>query len=269
MLKNKLFLFLFLIHFFTFSQDNISFISWNIRDFGKTKNTEELDRIADIVRDVDIVALQEVVAGPGGAQAVAHLADILNRKGSKWDYVVSNPTKSPKYATERYAFLWKTSRIKVEKRGNLISELDSLVDREPFFIDFYKNGRKLSVINFHSRPHDKNPESEIAAITDYLKKSYRQTPLLLVGDFNVDEKKPVFDNLKNMGFRTAVSNQRTTLKLSCDKNNYLNYAIDNIFYSHDILKLQGSASDFVMLCENLTNARMLSDHLPVFFEFSF
>ena len=81
MLKNKLFLFLFLIHFFTFSQDNISFISWNIRDFGKTKNKEELDRIADIVRDVDIVALQEVVAGPGGTQAIAHLADILNRKG--------------------------------------------------------------------------------------------------------------------------------------------------------------------------------------------
>jgi hypothetical protein len=31
-----------------------------------------------------IIAIQEVVAGYGGAQAVAKLADELNRKGSKW-----------------------------------------------------------------------------------------------------------------------------------------------------------------------------------------
>ncbi len=149
-----------------------------------------------------------------------------------------------------------------------------VVDREPFFIDFhkndfYKNDKKLSVLNFHSRPHGKNPESEIVAITGYLNKNNTQTPTLFAGDFNVDEKEPVFDALKDLGYCAAVSNQRTTLKYSCDKNNYLNYAIDNIFYSQDILKLQGSTSDFVMFCENLTKARMLSDHLPVFLEFSF
>lgn len=269
MLKKTLFLLLFLTHLFIFPQNNLSIISWNIQDFGKTKNAEELDQIAEIVRDADIVALQEVVAGLGGAQAVAHLSDILNRKGSKWDYVVSDPTKSPKYATERYAFLWKTSRVKIKKRGKLNNELDSLVDREPFFMDFYKDERKLSILNFHSRPHGKNPELEIAAITDYLRKPNMQTPTLLAGDFNVEEKKPVFDDLKNLGYRAAVSNQRTTLKYACDKDNYLNYAIDNIFYSPGILKLQGSTPDFVLFCENLTEARMLSDHLPVYLEFSF
>ncbi|MFT6841820.1 MAG: deoxyribonuclease-1-like protein, partial [Psychroserpens sp.] len=54
-----------------FSQEQISLISWNIRDFGKTKSSDELDRMAEIVRDADIVAIQEVVAGYGGAQAVA------------------------------------------------------------------------------------------------------------------------------------------------------------------------------------------------------
>ena len=83
----------------------ISLVSWNIRDFGKTKNSDELEKIAEIVGDTDILAIQEVVAGYGGAQAVAKLSDILNRKGSKWDYVISNPTKSSKYVTERYAFI--------------------------------------------------------------------------------------------------------------------------------------------------------------------
>lgn len=255
-------------HFSIFAQEQFSLISWNIRDFGKTKSNEELDRIADIVKFADILAIQEVVAGYGGAPAVAKLADFLNRKGSQWDYVISDPTHSPKYVTERYAFIWKTKKIKIKNRGKLIADLDLFVDREPFFIDFYVNGKKLSVINFHSRPHDKNPEAEIKAITDYLTKNASQHPIILAGDFNVNEKESVFDGLKTLGFSATVSNKKTTLKQVCDKNEYLNYAIDNVFYNGVISKLDGRTIDFVKMCDNLEASRMLSDHLPVYFNFS-
>jgi hypothetical protein len=56
--------------------------------------------------DYDIIAVQEVVAGYG-VQAVARLSDELNRTGSKWDYIISDPTSSSPYKTERYAFIWK------------------------------------------------------------------------------------------------------------------------------------------------------------------
>ena len=79
-----------------------------------------MEEIANILRDADIVAIQEVVSGYGGAQAVAKLADILNRKGSQWDYVISDPTNSTKYVTERYAFIWKTKDIKIKNRGQLL-----------------------------------------------------------------------------------------------------------------------------------------------------
>ena len=36
----------------------------------------------------------------------------LIEKVLKWDYTISNPTTSSAYKTERYAFLWKTSKIK-------------------------------------------------------------------------------------------------------------------------------------------------------------
>ena len=268
MFKKTLFLFLVLLHFNVSSQEAISIISWNIRDFGRTKSNEELDEMAEIVRDADIVAIQEVVAGYGGAQAVAKLADNLNRKGSKWDYVISNPTNSTKYVTERYAFIWKTKNIKIKNRGLLITELDSLVDREPFYLDFYVRGQKLTVINFHSRPHDKNPEGEITAITDYLKTNRLQHPIILAGDFNVDEKELVFAGLKTLGYSTAITNQRTTLKHGCDENNYLNYAIDNIFFSKTISKIEGKTIDFVRVCDNLESARKLSDHLPVYLKFT-
>src|SRR5690606_6511465 len=204
----------------------IHLISWNIQDFGRTKGSGELDRIAELVRDADILAIQEVVAGYGGAQAVAKLSGILNRKGSKWDYVVSDPTKSPKYVTERYAFIWKTHRIKIKKVGNLIAELDGPIDREPMAQDFYVDGKKFTVINYHSRPYNRDPESEIRALSHYILDAL-EGPVILAGDFNVDQKMPVFDTLKKAGFKAAISNQRTTLKRNCGENEYLNYAIDN------------------------------------------
>lgn len=267
MTKKLLFTITLLFHFNIHAQENAQLISWNIRDFGQTKSSEELEQIAEIVRHADIVAIQEVVAGYGGAQAVAKLSDLLNRKGSKWDYVISEPTNSSKYATERYAFIWKTKNIKIKNRGFLVEDLELLVDREPFFLDFYLNGQKFSVINFHSRPHDKNPEAEIKAITDYLSESIIEHPVMLVGDFNVAEQDEVFDDLKSLGYNAALSNKKTTLKRKCDINGYLNHAIDNIFYSDQVTKLKAYSIDFVRYCESLPLARNISDHLPVSLRF--
>lgn len=269
MTKKFFLLFSLFCHFALFSQiDHVSLISWNIRDFGKTKSSEELQQIADIVKDADILAIQEVVSGYGGAQAVAKLSDILNRKGAQWDYVISNPTNSSKYATERYAFIWKTRHIKIKNRGKLIAALDSHIDREPYLMEFFINQEKLTLVNFHSRPFDKNPEAEIEALTAYINTSLG-VPLILAGDFNVDEAQPIFDDFKANGFRAAISNQKTTLKRSCNGTGYLNHPIDNIFYSKDIAKIESGAIDFVRFCENLENARKLSDHLPVQLTFKF
>ncbi|MEX0275149.1 MAG: endonuclease, partial [Flavobacteriaceae bacterium] len=72
MIQRLIFIVLFFLSLNAVSQKTeISLVSWNIRDFGKTKNSDELEKIAEIVRDTDILAIQEVVAGYGGAQAVA------------------------------------------------------------------------------------------------------------------------------------------------------------------------------------------------------
>ena len=122
------------------------------------------------------------------------------------------------------------------------------------------------MVNFHSRPYNKDPESEIIAISDFVVDSL-ETPLIIAGDFNVEEKMPVFDYLKDNGFKAAVSNAKTTLKRKCDGTDYLNYPIDNIFYSQDIYKTEGKAIDFVRFCDQLEKARKLTDHLPVLLVF--
>lgn len=247
-------------------KDTIHLISWNIQDFGRTKKSGDLERIAQIVKEADIIAIQEVVAGYGGAQAVAKLCDQLNRMGSKWDYVVSDPTDSPPYMTERYAYIWKTRHIKIKNRGSLLDKLGPIVDREPFFMDFYLGKKKFSVINFHSRPFHRNPRSEIEALTTLITTSF-QGSLILAGDFNTNEQDTVFENLKKQGYSPTFFGQKTTLKRNCKKGSYLNYAIDHIFYSSAIQKMGGGVLNYVRHCENLKKARDLSDHLPVFLKF--
>lgn len=267
--KKILCVFLFFLSFNLLSQETeISLVSWNIRDFGKTKNNDELEKIAEIVREADILAIQEVVAGYGGAQAVAKLSDILNRKGSKWDYVISKPTNSSKYVTERYAFVWKTKHIKIKNRGRLLTELDSVVDREPFLLEFYIGKSKLGILNFHSRPYNKNPQSEVQEISKFIVSSL-ETPLVFTGDFNMNEEDEAFSELLNKGFSPTILNQKTTLKTQCKGFAYLNHVIDNMYFSKDIEKVDGGVIDFVRVCDRVEQARKLSDHLPVFLMFSF
>ena len=261
-MKKLIFLFLLLVNLVSFSQTQVSILSWNIRDFGKTKSEETIQEIANIVKDYDIVVLQEVVAGYGGTQVVAKLVDELNRKGSKWDYVISNPTQSPPYKTERYAFLWKPHKVKTEGRGNLIKQLQTIVYREPFSLVFIKNGIQFKILNYHSRKHDDHPEVEIDAIINYIISNKEN--LILVGDFNTTEDDEVFNNFYNEGYISVFKNKKTTLKRKCKNNSYRNYAIDNIYLSVNKNKIKNSkVIDFVLSCENLTNARKISDHLPI------
>lgn len=250
----------------TSDNQSIHLISWNIRDFGKTKHTDELEKIANIIKDADIVAIQEVVSGFGGAQAVAKLSDILNRKGAKWDYIVSDPTNSSKYMTERYAFIWKTKHIKIKDRGKLLKELQDDIEREPLLVNFYLDGKRFSIINFHSIPHSKNPRTEIKALTEYIINN-NNSPLLLAGDFNISEDDKVFESFLSEGYLPSVSNKKTTLKRKCEKGNYLNYSIDNIYYSNDIYKVKSDVIDYVIVCDEIENARKLSDHLPISLKF--
>ena len=130
-------------------------------DFGNSKNDTEIKFIADILEKFDVVAIQEVVAGYGGTQAVSRLNDELNRKGSKWDYVVSDPTSGGSYKRERYAFLWKTSQLKRVGNPWLEKHYNQEIDREPFFMTFQIGNKQFTLVTFHAITKTMQPETEI------------------------------------------------------------------------------------------------------------
>ncbi len=245
----------------------VSIVSWNIKDLGGTKDDQEITFIAEVVRDFDLIVIQEIVAhDPAGAQAVARLADQLNRMGSAWDYMVSDPTDSPSsQISERYAYIWQPSKISISDGPKLVDKLSDLCDREPYYARFTQDGKAYDLLNFHARPHNRDPQSEVQAISNFIIDNRIRFNWVLLGDFNLTEQDSIWTPLYAHSFRPALSNQRTTLKRECDDGDYLNVPIDNIYFNEDKNTMQESAAiDFVQRCENLIAMREISDHLPVF-----
>ena len=136
-------------------------LSWNIENLGKSKSSAEIIFMAATIKDFDIIAIQEVVAGYGGAAAVAKLADELNRTGNKFDYTISDPTSSSANKTERYAYIWNTSKVKKIGKAWLEQKYHLEIDREPYFCTFQFKNKKITVVNFHAITKNRQPETEI------------------------------------------------------------------------------------------------------------
>ncbi|MCL9804478.1 endonuclease/exonuclease/phosphatase family protein [Flavobacterium amniphilum] len=246
----------------------IKLCSWNIENIGKSKSDQDIEFMATTLKDFDVVALQEVVAGYGGAQAVAKLAEALNRKGSKWDYVVSNPTTGSSYKTERYAFLWKTSLLKLKGAPWLEKKYQTLIDREPFYATFKSGTKEFTLANFHAITKSKQPETEIKYFKN-LPSLYPDLNLLFVGDFNCPQSHSVFTPLKSMGYTSAFRNQKTSLKKTCQNDNCLASEFDNIWYKAQKTNLiNKQAIHFYKKFQTLEEARKISDHIPISIVFS-
>jgi deoxyribonuclease-1-like protein len=243
-------------------------LSWNLENFGKSKSDQEIVFIANTVKDYDIVTIQEVVAGIGGAQAVARLANELNRKGSKWDYRISEPTSSSAYKTERYAFLWKTKAIKLKGQPWLEQKYHKEIDREPYFATFEIKEKNITIAAFHAITKSKQPETEIKYFK-LLPQEYPTLNLLFTGDFNCPQSHSVFTPLKKMGYNSILENQKTSLKTKPKGTDCLASEYDNMFYKPSSVNyLKSDVILFYKKFISLKEARKVSDHIPIWFEFS-
>jgi len=263
------FLSLFLIFWNVSLIAQVKISSWNLQNFGKTKSNQEINFIANSLKDFDIIAIQEVVAGYGGAQAVARLVDELNRKGSKWDYVISHPTNSTPYGTERYAYIWKSGKVKKVQRAWLEQNYVNEIDREPYFMNFSYNGTVFTLVSFHAIPKKKQPETEIKYFK-FLPAQYPDKNLIFLGDFNLPQSHTVFNPLKKMGYKPVLTDQKTSMKMNCVAGECLASEYDNIFYNSNTTQMLNSGVVlFYESFQDMGAARRISDHIPIWAEFDF
>ncbi|PEN13057.1 endonuclease [Longibacter salinarum] len=239
--------------------------TWNLYNFGRSKNDREMAFIAETLRDYDIVAIQEVSTGPAGAQAVGRLVDELDRRGFDWDYRLSDPTSGD--GSERYAYVWKTSRAQIKGRAWLEPTLSRSIDREPYMARFQerKSGSTFLVASIHAVPRSKDPEHEVRQL-DALHPRYASDHLVVLGDFNLDEDHEAFSGFRRLGYRAVLDDQPTSLrrKRRTGPNGHLANEYDNIFVEMGPLHIsRGGIADFTTAFSTLREARRISDHLPV------
>lgn len=247
----------------------ISVCSWNLQDFGATKSNAEIDFIANTVKDYDVLAIQEVVAkDSGGARAVARLSATLNRKGSKWNYTISDITSGSAYKAERYAFIWKTSKLAIVGKGWLEKKYNIEIDREPYFVTFKSKGKLFTLVNFHAITQSKQPQTEIKYFK-LLPGEYPDKNLIFCGDFNCPQSNTVFNPLKSMGYKPSFIGQKTSLKERYINNDCLASEFDNMFYNTSkITFLKSGVVYFYKSFSTIKEARCISDHIPIYFQFS-
>jgi len=253
------------------SSASLKIVSWNLYNFGNTKQPQAMQKIADVLNPFDVAALQEISTGTAGAQGIAQLVELLNQNGSKWDYTISDRTSGN--GSERYAYLWKTSKATLIGKPFLTQtqNLDEKIDREPFMARFKCNKNTttqpdLLIANYHAVPVTKKPEQEIILLSA-LHSAYTKDNLLVVGDFNLEENHNAFKPLKATGYEACLVDQKTSLKLTNVGGEYLSQPYDNLFYETNTLtKLRSGIVDFVPDMPTLAAARQISDHLPVWCE---
>lgn len=250
------------------------FISWNLANFGKSKKEESLQMMARVLKDADIVAVQEVNAGKDfGGQALATLASRLSDTSrSSFDYVVSDPTLPRNTETERYGYLTRKDKVSFSRKDAfLVSELEELISREPFsLIASFKQEEKIQFFTIHTVPTKKRPELEVEAFPKSSSVT-QATRAIFAGDFNLPGR--VTDKtFIPLGYTGHIS-EKTSLKNKLDVNGgYRFHQYDNI-YTKGITVCESGVIDFVkeyfspVTNESLKKAKEVSDHLPVYIRF--
>lgn len=248
------------------------YMSWNLENFGKSKTPETLDMMAEISREADFIAGQEVSVSSFGSQAVARYADALGRKGKKWDYIISDHTQSvDNSGVEKYAYLWSSGEVN-QREAHLVGDLVEAIDREPYSITFHIGNTSLTAVEIHTVPTAKNPIDEVVALAKSGELN-QSGNMIVSGDFNLGAKDT--DPLMEKAGFTGHIYEKTSIKQKVGRRGeHLLYQYDNIYTKGKIEVCGSGVIDFPEKLfspvndENLKAARKLSDHLPVYIIFS-
>lgn len=261
---NRLVTLLIFLLFVSCQSPYISICSWNLKDFGNSKDDNEMVYIARTVKDFDIIAVQEVVAGEGGVIAIERLQTVLIKYDKSWVYTISEPTSSSAYKAERYAFFWKSDKVDLSGNAWLEEIYNQEIDREPYFATFQVNSKRFTLVNFHAITKARQPEIEVKYFK-YFPEEYPELNMIFCGDFNLPQLHSVFNPLKKMGYEPALTGQKTSLRDRCLKDGCLASEFDNFFFKgSDFQITEKGIIHFYNDFPNLQEARKISDHVPVY-----
>ncbi len=254
------------------SNGTVKVASFNLQIFGVTKagKPEVMDVLSKIIRNFDIVAVQEI--RDASETALPALRNIVNSiEGPQYDYIVGERLgRTP--SKEQYAYLYNTQKIELIGTPYTYPEPADMFHREPYVSEFKaKNGNfDFVLINIHTDPDTTTQEiNDLPKVVEDAKGRYQgEEDFIVMGDLNADCGS--FDEdgssqLKSSDYLWVINNSiDTTTKAT-------NCTYDRIIITTP-MKTDYTGNSGVFRFDsayNLNNDSTIavSDHYPVYAEF--
>ena len=262
--------------------DTIRIATFNIQVFGEHKlaDMRTADVLTRIIRKFDIVAIQEIRAKD--PNFMARFLQMVNAGGFHYDCVVG-PRLGRTDSKEQYAYIFDLARVEVDRSNQgvyTVDDPDKLLHRPPLVAGFRARGAPpqeaftFSLVNIHTDPDE--VADELDALDDVFRAvrndGRNEDDVLLLGDFNTRSSHP--EAIPDFGQLGAVS-YLDYIAVGVRTNTRLTETYDNILFDRrattefDRSKNACGVLD-VMREFNITleQALLVSDHLPVWAEFS-
>lgn len=122
--------------------DNFRLLTWNIRRFNE-KEYRAIEYIAEICKNFDIIAIQEVLNDLRG------LETLQSSLGKHWNFLFSEASDS----MYRLAFAYNTNKVQFTGFASGMSRtwgrLETKFDRVPYMVSFRINGCNFILVNTH------------------------------------------------------------------------------------------------------------------------
>jgi deoxyribonuclease-1-like protein len=256
-----------------FGGPTIRIASFNIQVFGdaKSRNQPVMWTLARIVQNFHIVAIQEI-RSQDDYLIDRFLRDYVNAGGQRrYDRVVG-PRLGRSNSKEQYAFLYDTAAIDLDHSSvYTVNDPDDLLHREPLVATFSARGPPpqeaftFTLVNIHTDPDETDAE------LDALEKVYRavrqagggEDDIIILGDLNVDDQH--LGRLGQIpGIRPVIHGVVTNTRKTKEYDNIILHQPSTAEFTgrwgvYDVQRLHNLTLD---------QALQVSDHLPVWAEFS-
>ena len=252
--------------------NTITIASFNIKVFGqsKLKKSEVMDVLARVVRNFDMVAIQEIRSRKN--DVIPRFVELINSSGRQYDFVVGERLGRTS-SKEQYAYVFDTSRIAfISNSAYTVPDSGDRLHREPMVASFRAQGQQtgqafsFTLVNIHTDPDEAG--QEVDALDDAFLFVREQNPfqddVILLGDLNVDaDRLGELGQLPNITWTVPATTPTNTLKTESYDNILFDQSATTEFTGRSgVLDLE---SFFGLTREE---ALRVSDHLPVWAEFS-
>ena len=254
--------------------DTIRVATFNLTVLGNTKigSPHVLDRLAQICRQFDVLAVQEICSSD--EDLMPRLIESINSAGRHYDYAIGPrlPIEEEELNREQYAFIFDQASVELD-RAQLytIDDPDDLLLREPLVGWFRVRGPlpeqafTFTLVNVHLDPNQAPDEIEqLAQVYRAVQDDGRtEDDVFILGDFNADER-----DLESL--TSAAGIQGVLTGTPTDTRHSRQF--DNILLQRQATNEYVGASgiyDFMReLNLHLDEALEVSGHVPVWADFS-